>query len=125
MYEPLIQLILGKETTAFDDMIFSAVQRAEIVVDKDELLKALQYDRDQYRKGYADGKKDAAAMVHGRWEWFDEDTGTPVTGYEREWGWRCSCCQTELSDDYDDPDRCPEMNYCPHCGAKMDGDDVR
>lgn len=25
--------------------------------DKDELIKALQYDRDQYRKGYADAMK--------------------------------------------------------------------
>lgn len=31
---------------------------------------------------------DVAPVVHGRWEWFDEDTGTPITGYEREWGWR-------------------------------------
>lgn len=28
-------------------------------VDKDELIKALQYDRDQYNKGYKDGVKEA------------------------------------------------------------------
>lgn len=65
---------------------------------------------------------DVAPVVHGRWEWFDEETGTPIDGYEREWGWRCSCCRTELSDDYDDPDICPKMKYCSSCGAKMDGD---
>lgn len=25
---------------------------------------------------------DAAPVRHGQWEWFDEDTGTPITGYE-------------------------------------------
>ena len=63
---------------------------------------------------------DVAPVVHGRWEWFDEDTGTPFTGYEREWGWRCSRCKHELPDDYDDPDYRPMLDYCPNCGAKMD-----
>lgn len=64
--------------------------------------------------------EDVAPVVHGQWEWFDEETGTPPTGYEREWGWRCSHCKHELPDDYDDPDYCPALNYCPNCGAKMD-----
>ena len=38
-----------------DSMIYKAVQRVGVNVDKDELLKALQYDRQQYQKGYADG----------------------------------------------------------------------
>lgn len=66
---------------------------------------------------------DVAPVVHGRWEWFDEETGTPFTGYEREWGWRCSHCKHELPDDYDDPDYRPMLDYCPNCGAKMDGGD--
>lgn len=64
---------------------------------------------------------DVAPVVHGRWEWFDEETGTPLTGYEREWGWRCSHCKHELPDDYDDPDYRPMLDYCFNCGAKMDG----
>lgn len=66
---------------------------------------------------------DVAPVVHGRWEWFDEDTGTPLTGYEREWDWRCSRCKHELPDDYDDPDYRPMLDYCPNCGARMDGGD--
>ena len=31
----------------------------DIKVDKHELLRALQYDRNQYEKGYADAKADA------------------------------------------------------------------
>lgn len=65
---------------------------------------------------------DVAPVVHGQWEWFDEDTGTPITGYEREWGWRCTHCKEELPDDYDDPDCQPKFKYCHNCGAKMDGD---
>ena len=64
---------------------------------------------------------DVAPVVHGRWEWFDEETGTPSTGYEREWGWRCSHCREELPDDYDDPDDSPTFRFCYNCGAKMDG----
>lgn len=62
---------------------------------------------------------DAVPVVYGQWEWFDEETGTPLTGYEREWGWRCSHCKHELPDDYNDPDCRPTLNYCSNCGAKM------
>lgn len=64
---------------------------------------------------------DVAPVVHARWEWFDEETGTPSTGYEREWGWRCSHCGEELSDDYDDPDDSPTFRFCYNCGAMMNG----
>lgn len=64
---------------------------------------------------------DVTPVVHARWEWFDEETGTPTTGYEREWGWRCSFCKKELPDDYDDPDCRPTLEYCSNCGAKMRG----
>lgn len=66
---------------------------------------------------------DYAPVVHGRWEWFDEDAGIPLTGYEREWGWRCSCCGEELPDDHDDPDDSPTFRSCSNCGAKMGGTD--
>ena len=39
-----------------DNAVFRAVQEVGIEVDKDELLKALQYDRGQYEKGYSDGR---------------------------------------------------------------------
>lgn len=66
---------------------------------------------------------DVAPVVHGRWEWFDEDVGTPVTGYEREWGWRCSHCGEELPDNYDYPDCRPMLRFCFNCGAKMNEGD--
>ena len=46
-----------KEKT--EEMVFSEIKRIEIDVDKEELIKALQYDRGQYEKGYKDGYADA------------------------------------------------------------------
>lgn len=46
-----------------ENMISSAVLKVGITVDKEELIKALRYDRGQYEKGYADGKCDAAAAI--------------------------------------------------------------
>lgn len=38
-----------------DNMIYRAVVHADVNVDREELIKALEYDRGQYEKGYADG----------------------------------------------------------------------
>lgn len=38
-----------------DGEIMKAVFEIGVIVDKDELLKALEYDREQYKKGYKDG----------------------------------------------------------------------
>lgn len=64
---------------------------------------------------------DVVPVVHGQWEWFDEEMGTPFDGNDRDWGWYCSHCKHELPDDYDDTDHRPMLDYCPNCGAKIDG----
>lgn len=50
-----------------DDSIMKATVDAKITVDKDELVKALAYDRGQYDKGYGDGyhdgKRDARQWI--------------------------------------------------------------
>ena len=56
-YESPIQQIVGEMTTQMvqqeeGQMIMQVSQQVGFAVDKDELLKALQYDRDQYKKGY-------------------------------------------------------------------------
>ena len=44
--------------------IYRAILSYGITVDKEELIRALQYDRDQYNKGHADGERDAMdAMI--------------------------------------------------------------
>ena len=55
MYESPIKIITGKMQTQIDGDIYRAVQKVGINVDREELLKALEYDRRQYEKGFDDG----------------------------------------------------------------------
>lgn len=58
-YESPINIISQQMKIQMEDEIMKAVQRVGINVDKDELIRALQYDRGQYQKGYMDGFRDA------------------------------------------------------------------
>lgn len=53
------------ENVISDEMV-KATFRVGITVDKEELLKALSYDRDQYSKGYAAGRRGREKVVRGR-----------------------------------------------------------
>lgn len=59
MYKSPIQLVMDDidytMRAKIDDTIYQAVLRCDVSVDKDELIKALTYDRQQYDKGYSDG----------------------------------------------------------------------
>ena len=61
-----------------ENQIMEAVQKCNIIVDKDELVKALRYDRDQYDKGYKDAIKDLpvikAAQSISKDRYVDENT---------------------------------------------------
>ena len=46
-----------------DEEIYKAVVSVGINVDKEELLRALRYDREQYDKGYSDGERDAIGSM--------------------------------------------------------------
>ena len=84
-----------------DDAIFAEIQSSfGVDVDKAELLRALQYDRNQYEKGYADGKRDA----------MDELV-------------RCKDCKyyNERNEDCDHPALWGE--YCSDFGLHMKPDD--
>ena len=49
---------------------------------------------------------DAVEVVHGEW-------GEIYTCHgERLWGYKCSQCEQDSAN---------KSNYCPNCGAKMDG----
>ena len=63
MYRSPIEIIYGQMETQMEGDILRAVQNYGINVDKEELTRALQYDRNQYEKGYADGKADAMAEL--------------------------------------------------------------
>ena len=55
MWESPVNVIYGEMQTQIEEDIFKAIHNVGIDVDKEELLKALQYDRGQYEKGYSDG----------------------------------------------------------------------
>lgn len=47
----------------FEEMIVKAVRECDIEVDKEELIKALKYDRNQYEKGFADALNKIRAEI--------------------------------------------------------------
>jgi len=55
MYESPVNVICGEMRTHVEGDIFKAIQNVGIDVDKEELIKTLRYDRNQYEKGYSDG----------------------------------------------------------------------
>lgn len=67
MYESPIQLMMNdmyKQIQVEQEItVYKAIQSIGVNVDKDKLIKALKYDREQYNKGYADGIKEFADML--------------------------------------------------------------
>lgn len=64
-YESPINIIYRDVQTKLEGDVFKAIQNYNIEVNKDELLKALTYDRNQYNKGWSDGYAQAAEdIVH-------------------------------------------------------------
>ena len=76
---------------------------------------------------------DVALVRHGRWEWREKwDTSDTNHYVSLEYcGWYCSHCGIELGEYLttktgetlylDDDFREPLLDFCPNCGAKMDG----
>lgn len=62
-YESPIKTVIGEAKTEIDNGVYKAVCQIGIRVDKDELIRALQHDRGQYDKGFADGVR------KGQQEW--------------------------------------------------------
>ena len=84
-----------------------------VKVDKDELLKALAYDRDQYKKGYDDGYQDAKKIqyqpIYGEWIF-------------NTFFWTCSVCKNSAKTiGYcgDEKFMNEFFKFCPNCGANM------
>lgn len=54
-YEPPIKAIFEQVNEQFEGEVLKAVQSVGFDVDAEELAKALQYDRNQYFRGFRDG----------------------------------------------------------------------
>ena len=98
------QVALMQETN-----VLKAVVGCGVTVDKEELIRALQYDRGQYEKGYEAGRR--SSVKHGRW--VDD---------------KCTECGSSATYAYGNAGSMfsPEeygyyklTPYCPNCGAKM------
>lgn len=113
MYKSPIDIIYGQMEKQMEGDILRAVQSYGINVDKVELIRALQYDRAQYEKGYADAK---AEVVHGRWEKEDQ-SGISIDGYMV-----CSACNVMIPKPDYNRYCLHRLNFCPNCGADMRGD---
>lgn len=57
-YESPIKLYATQVEHQIEGEILRVIQKMEVVADKEELLRALQYDRNQYFKGYRDAISD-------------------------------------------------------------------
>lgn len=70
VYESPIKLILNETTKQLGIECENAVVKASLEmgvdVNKDELIKALAYDRDQYIKGFNDAIKEVLTEI-GKW----------------------------------------------------------
>lgn len=121
MYESPIEMLVSdirhQIVKQQDDEIYKAVLHYVPNVNKEELIRALKYDREQYQKGYADGKADAGSAVkHG--EWIEEE--------KRPKGMRFICSECAKIAYFPQPTRDKKWvkrcgyKYCPNCGAIMD-----
>jgi hypothetical protein len=72
-YQSPVDLIVSEMNMKLDGTIFKAVQNVGVNVDRDELIKALQYDRQQYQKGYADRDAEIVRCKDCKW-WHKSET---------------------------------------------------
>lgn len=110
-----IERIADEIITNRDEAIVKYVNKIGVTVEKDELIKALKYDREQYEKGYADGRR-SAERSFGRC--------TEESRY-----FHCSECGYGVMDVYEGNyskknevlvfEKGHEWKFCPNCGAEM------
>ena len=99
---------IGRATAkAFDDMVFGAVAEVGIEVDRDELIRALAYDRGQYEKGFVDGYRAAKnEIVRCKdCKWWKDEICTNVNGAYKNLifnpNWHCASGERKDDDTID------------------------
>ena len=108
MYKSPIEAIYGQLQKKFEGDVLRAVQSYDINVDKDELIKALEYDRGQYEAGYMDAM---ATIVHCKDCQYSETVTDPIAGIEFR------VCQW-----YPYTHRVKDTHYCGYGIRKGDND---
>ena len=114
MYKSPIEIIQSDIETNIENNVYEAVQKMHIDVNKDELIKALRYDRYQYEAGYNDAINDTSVHAH----WIKEENGNEKY---------CSNCGEPIYQICENAHYCSDYcgenykpKYCANCGAKMD-----
>jgi ADP-glucose pyrophosphorylase len=84
MYESPIKIIEFENAyrMQLEDNIFKTIKNVGIVVDKEELLRALEFDRGQYNKGYKDGINDVCKRIIDKLEEQKENPTLYVYAYD-------------------------------------------
>lgn len=108
-YKSPIEIISGKMKNQLENDVYSVVQSYGIKVDKDALVKALEYDRNQYQQGYADAK---AELERKKGEWIKHEN--PTLGHCMKIIYECSVCHIAVGCEY-----FVRRSFCPSCGAEM------
>lgn len=89
MYESPIKVIQGELETQLEGEILKAVHRVGVTVDRDELIRALRYDREQYQKGFDDAREDAVVVTRcmdcKHTGWVQEPCHGKSVGYCKIW----------------------------------------
>jgi len=102
--------IANRMTSQLEEDIMNVIFSYGIEVDKDELIKALAYDHEQYEKGYADGQRAGERIA--KVEQVDLKNVNNVT-------FKClECGQYFHQTAWGSP-----VLYCSRCGAKLDWDE--
>lgn len=100
-YESPIRIIEKGLSIQMEDDVMKVVKSYSVDVNREELIKALKFDRDQYVKGYNDGKNyrlhSSVKPIFYEDIWICGECSTPVG-----WGWV----------------------YCQHCGQRINWSEV-
>ena len=100
-----IEIMMGQMQTKIDGDIMKAVQSYGINVNEAELIKAINYDRNQFEKGYISGKTEKTS------EWIKDD----FTGIVE-----CQKCRHVAPIDITSGEY-EYSHFCPGCGSFMLG----
>ena len=106
---PEIRKISQKISEDQDAQILATIQEeCQIKINKFELMRALAYDRDQYRKGFEDAKK-KFERPKGKWRQYEGNL-------------TCLVCNAEFYDDIMEYTGDDVPKYCPNCGSDNRGE---
>lgn len=100
-YESPISIYAKDISTQLEDEVLKVIQSYSISINREELIRALRYDREQYDKGYRDGKN------------FRHYEG--VKPYKSGTRWYCGECSVCIGRFW---------KYCQYCGQKIGWDEV-